>query len=107
MSEATEDLEARLRTQAAGLGGSIDRGRLAATAEREGLLDVAWCEMETPIGRLVLAGTPTGLLSVSFSSVDETLATVAARVSPRILEHPAKLDPVRRQLDEYFEGRRR
>jgi methylated-DNA-[protein]-cysteine S-methyltransferase len=35
------------------------------------------------------------------------LATLAARISPRVVEAPARLDPVRRALDEYFDGRRR
>ena len=36
---------------------------------------------------------------------DELIVT--AQLSPRILEAPARLDDVRRELDEYFEGRRR
>ena len=107
MSDTHDDLEARLRAGADPLAGAVDLDRLVATAEREGLLDVAWCRIDSPIGPLVLAGTTAGLLSVSFSGVDETLETLAAEVSPRILEHPARLDRARRQLDEYFEGRRR
>ena len=79
---------------------------LAALAEREGLLDVAVAHVDSPIGDLLLAATPRGLLRLSFFAEDETLAEIAARVSPRILEAPAKLDAVRRQLDEYFDGQR-
>jgi methylated-DNA-[protein]-cysteine S-methyltransferase len=79
---------------------------LAALADREGLLDVAVAHVGSPVGDLLLAATPAGLLRVSFFAEEETLAEIAARVSPRILEAPAKLDDVRRQLDEYFEGRR-
>ena len=79
---------------------------LAALADREGLLDVAVAHVDSPIGDLLLAATPAGLLRLSFFAEEETLAEIAARVSPRILEAPAKLDGVRRQLDEYFDGRR-
>lgn len=80
---------------------------LATLAEREGLLDVAVASMDSPIGSLLLASTPMGLARVSFFAHDETLAELAARISPRIVEAPKQLDDVRRQLDEYFEGRRR
>ena len=76
---------------------------------REGLLDLAWCEIDSPIGKLLAAATPRGLVQLGFSDIpaDEQLARLAARVSPRLLEAPARLDPVRRELDEYFAGDRR
>jgi methylated-DNA-[protein]-cysteine S-methyltransferase len=80
---------------------------LAALAEREGLLDVAVAHMDSPIGDLLLARTPAGLVRVSFFGHDEVLAELAARISPRVIDAPRQLDHVRRQLDEYFEGRRR
>ena len=93
-------IEDRLRTAVP----DIDLARLA---REEGLLDVAVAHVDSPIGDLLLATTPVGLVRVSFFGHDETLADLAARISPRILESPSELDPVRRQLDEYFEGRRR
>jgi len=93
-------IEDRLRTPAP----DID---LAALADREGLLDIAVATVDSPIGDLLLAATPNGLVRVSFFGYDETLADLAARVSPRILEAPAKLDDARRQLDQYFDGERR
>lgn len=93
-------IEDRLRTPVP----EID---LAALAERAGLLDVAVAHMDSPIGDLLLAATPAGLVRVSFFSDDETLAELAARISPRIIEAPKQLDDVRRQLDEYFDGDRR
>jgi methylated-DNA-[protein]-cysteine S-methyltransferase len=93
-------IEDRLRTPVP----DID---LAALAEREGLLDVAVATIDSPIGPLLLAATPHGLVRVSFFGHDETLEDLSARISPRIIEAPAKLDDVRRQLDEYFEGDRR
>jgi methylated-DNA-[protein]-cysteine S-methyltransferase len=93
-------IEDRLRTPPP----AID---LAALAAAEGLLDVAVAHTDSPIGDLLLARTPAGLVRLSFFGHDETLEELAARISPRIIEAPAQLDDVRRQLDEYFEGDRR
>jgi methylated-DNA-[protein]-cysteine S-methyltransferase len=81
---------------------------LAGLADEAGLLDVAWSWVDSPVGRLLVAASPRGLLRLAFpaNEPDAVLASLAARVSPRVLEAPARLDPVRRQLDEYFEGRR-
>lgn len=83
--------------------------RLADRAAAEGLLDVAYATMDSPFGPLLLASTPRGLVRVGLPAYDpdETLAELAARISPRVLEAPARLDEVRRQLDRYFEGRLR
>ena len=78
-------------------------------AEAEGLIDVAYTSVDSPLGPLVVAATPEGLVRVSYTEFrgeDEVLEELARRVSPRVLEAPARLDPVRRELDEYFEGRR-
>ncbi|MGI9029986.1 MAG: methylated-DNA--[protein]-cysteine S-methyltransferase, partial [Ilumatobacteraceae bacterium] len=59
---------------------------------------------------LLLAATPAGLVKVAFTGVDDeatVLADLAGRISTRLLRLPARLDPVVRQLDEYFAGRRR
>jgi methylated-DNA-[protein]-cysteine S-methyltransferase len=106
LSEALEELGDRLRAQAATFPEAIDTGRLVRGAVDDDLLDVAWCRVDSPIGPLVVAGTVAGLLTVAFGGPDEALEPVARQVSPRILEHPARLDGARRQLDEYFEGRR-
>jgi methylated-DNA-[protein]-cysteine S-methyltransferase len=75
-------------------------------AEAEGLVDVAWTVTDSPIGPLTLAATPAGLVRLSFGDDDEAIDDLARRVSPRVLRAPGRLDDVRRQLDEYFEGRR-
>ena len=82
---------------------------LAERAAAEGLLDVAYASVDSPFGRLLVATTPRGLVKVSLPSYDpdETLQDLAARISPRVLESPAQLDDVRRQLDLYFAGRLR
>lgn len=81
--------------------------RFADRAAADGLLDVAYTSTDSPFGELLLATTPRGLVKVSFPIFDpaETLADLAVRISPRVLEAPAQLDDVRRQLDLYFEGK--
>jgi methylated-DNA-[protein]-cysteine S-methyltransferase len=85
------------------------RERLADSAAAQGLLDVAYRALDTPVGTLLLAATETGLIRVAYANEghDRVLATLAARVSPRILHAPKRLDTAARQLEEYFAGRRR
>jgi methylated-DNA-[protein]-cysteine S-methyltransferase len=84
------------------------RAALAEAAERDGLLDVAYREVATPVGSLLLAATEQGLVRVAYENQDHdrVLATLAELVSPRVLRAPARLDPVARQLEEYFGGQR-
>jgi methylated-DNA-[protein]-cysteine S-methyltransferase len=101
------DIELRLREAAGELAGEAPD--LVARADDEGLLDVAYTSVDSPLGPLVVAATPHGLVRVSYTEFrgeDEVLEELARRVSPRVLEAPARLDGVRRELDEYFEGRR-
>lgn len=83
--------------------------RLAARADEEDLLDVAYRTVDSPVGELLLAATPAGLLRVAFDleERDAVLERIARTVSPRILRAPHRLDAVAHQLDEYFAGRRR
>jgi methylated-DNA-[protein]-cysteine S-methyltransferase len=83
--------------------------RLAAAAAAEGVLDVAYRTLDTPVGTLLLAATESGLVRVAYASENHAavLQTLADRISPRILEAPARLDPVATELEEYFAGRRR
>ena len=80
---------------------------LAQRAEAEGLLDVAYATVDSPLGRLLVASTPKGIVRLGFpgEDADSILDQLAARLSPRVLEAPARLDAIRRELDEYFEGR--
>jgi methylated-DNA-[protein]-cysteine S-methyltransferase len=84
------------------------RARLVARAEREGLLDVAYASVGSPVGELMLVATRRGVVRIAFASeaLDDVLDQVAEGVSARVLEAPARLDDARRQLDEYFEGAR-
>lgn len=83
-----------------------DIGGAAATA---GLLDVAYATLDSPVGKLLVASTPRGLVRlayVDYAEEESVLAGLAARVSPRVLAAPRKLDEPRRELDQYFAGRR-
>ena len=83
--------------------------RLAAAAQRDGILDVAYRVIETPVGSLLVAATETGLVRVAYATEnhDAVLQSLADRISPRILAAPARLDHVARELEEYFGGQRR
>jgi methylated-DNA-[protein]-cysteine S-methyltransferase len=85
------------------------RAGLAERAEADGLLDLAYRTMDSPIGPLLLAATPAGLVRVAFEceNHDSVLEELSRAVSPRILRSPRRVDDVARQLDEYFGGRRR
>ena len=83
--------------------------RLAAGAQRDGILDVAYRIVGSPVGPLLLAATEQGLVRVAYAREDHdaVLQVLADQVSPRILEVPARLDSAARELEEYFAGRRR
>ena len=78
-----------------------------ARADADGLVDVAWVSQDSPVGPLLLAATPSGIVRVAYADEDEVLEDLAAQVSPRVVHLPGRLDGLRRQLDEYFAGRRR
>jgi methylated-DNA-[protein]-cysteine S-methyltransferase len=83
--------------------------RLAERADTEGVLDVAYRTLDTPVGTLLLAATPGGLIRVAYpvEGHDQVLENLAARVSPRVLRAPGRLDAAAREIDEYFTGQRR
>jgi methylated-DNA-[protein]-cysteine S-methyltransferase len=94
--------------------GDLDRAvrGLIARAEGDGLIDVAYATVDSPYGKLLLARTDRGVVKLALPSHrgdvvsdDEVLEELAGKVSPRVLEAPARLDDARRQLDAYFDGR--
>jgi methylated-DNA-[protein]-cysteine S-methyltransferase len=92
---------------------TTDAGALAAATRRflaRAEPDVAYALVDSPVGTLVAAATPTGLVTLAYEDfhggADAVLERLAARLSPRILEQPARLDAVRRELDEYFDNKR-
>jgi methylated-DNA-[protein]-cysteine S-methyltransferase len=106
----THELERALRApgtddEAAGRAAA----RAASRAADEGLADVAYATTDTPLGSLLVASTRRGLVRVAFAQErpDDVLGELAARISPRVLEVPERLDEVRRELEQYFDHRRR
>ena len=85
------------------------RSRLVDEAERDGVLDVSYRTIDSPVGSLLLAATAEGLVRIAFDREDHdvVLARLATEISPRILRAPHRLDGAATQLDEYFGGRRR
>jgi len=102
-----ESLRLALRHQGPAPEASVPE--LTEAAAAAGLLDVAYCKLDSPVGPLLLAATPAGLVRIAYlddGQEDAVLQDVAARVSPRVLSAPRRLDRPRRELDEYFGGRR-
>src|SRR5215469_4154666 len=96
-SPTDEDALARLRL------------RLELAAESGEVLDVAYTTVDSPLGSLLLAATPKGLVRVAYEREghDHVLDTLAQRLSPRVLRAPRRLDVAARELDEYFRRQRR
>lgn len=109
MSEMAELKRAARKATAGAVDPAAIAARVAERAAREGTLDVTYCDVDSPVGRLLAIATPAGLVQLGYPNQerDEVLAKISRRISPRMLESEARLDPVRRELDEYFAGRRR
>ena len=106
------EIERALRSAAADLPEDAPalQAAVADRAALEGLLDVAYASVDSPLGPLLVAATERGLVCSSYTEPgrqEQVLEWLAERLSPRVLEAPARLDGARRQLDEYFHGRRR
>jgi methylated-DNA-[protein]-cysteine S-methyltransferase len=83
--------------------------RFAEHAAHEGLVDVAYTTVDSPVGTVLVAATHRGLVRIAFGAsfdADEVVEDLSERISPRVLEVPSYFDGVRRELTEYFEGRR-
>jgi methylated-DNA-[protein]-cysteine S-methyltransferase len=93
------------------VAGAAERAteRAVAAARALGLTDVSYAFEPSPVGDLLVAVTPRGLIRIAYNgheSAERALEELASKVSPRVVEAPAALDDVRRELDEYFEGKR-
>jgi methylated-DNA-[protein]-cysteine S-methyltransferase len=81
--------------------------RFRDAAAAEGLLDVAYDLIDTPVGRLFVAVTDRGLCEISYDAEPEREEEkLALAFGARVLRSPRPTDETRRQLDEYFEGKR-
>lgn len=87
------------------------RSRLADEARASDLLDASFCVTDSPVGRLLIAATDTGIVRVAFESegFDTVLEQLGTAIGTRILEvsQGETLNAARQQLDEYFATSRR
>ena len=105
---STDDPVVRMLRDASPTDAASDVAAALVQAEAEGLVDVAYAQTDSPVGPLLVAVTDAGLVRVGFAREDEdaVLEELAARISPRVVRSPRRTDEVRRELDEYFHGRR-
>ncbi len=75
-------------------------------AAAEGLLDVAYADLDSPMGALSVFVTPVGLVRLAYGRAQDELGDLAERLSPRIIAAPERTDAVRRELEEYLAGQR-
>lgn len=88
-----------------------DSSPAAVTRERPAMTDaveVAYREVASPVGTLLLAATPAGLVRVAFADegVEAVLQSLTDLLGPNLVAGPGRLDEAARQLAEYFGGRR-
>ncbi len=102
-----DDLERALRAE---VPSDVPVPGISDAAHAAGLLDVAYATADSPVGRLLIATSDVGLLRLAYldddGAEDVVLKALAADVSPRLLEAPRRLDEPRRELEQYFAGRR-
>jgi methylated-DNA-[protein]-cysteine S-methyltransferase len=115
MNPLTEKQLEKMLRQTPSSGADLDRAvqGLLARAERDGLIDVAYATVDSPFGELLVARTDRGVVRLALPthrgnqrSREEVLEELATVVSPRVLESPKRLDEERRELEDYFEGKR-
>jgi len=104
--DLTHDLSRAFPADAGQLGRLHDQ--LVMAAQRDGVLDVGFRVVDSPVGPLLLAATGQGLVRVAYAREghDAVLQAISDRLSPRVLRDPARLERAARELGEYFDGRR-
>jgi methylated-DNA-[protein]-cysteine S-methyltransferase len=89
------------------LSPELDR-RFRDAAARDHLLDVAYDLVDTPVGELLVAATDHGLCRIVYdASAEQEVERLARAFGVRVLRSAKPIDGARRELDEYFEGKRR
>jgi methylated-DNA-[protein]-cysteine S-methyltransferase len=85
----------------------LDR-RFRDAAATLDLIDVGFDVVDSPIGELLVAASDRGLATISFDPEPEDRLEQLARIGgPRVLRSPRSIEAARRELEEYFQGRRR
>lgn len=105
MKGTTDPIEAALRAGEP-TDPTADLTAALARAEADGLVDVAYATTDSPVGPLLLAATEAGIVRLAFGHEETVLDELATSISPRVVASTRRLDSARRELDEYFEGRR-
>jgi methylated-DNA-[protein]-cysteine S-methyltransferase len=101
-------IEQRLKKAGRALGMVGDDAKERFMRAAADLVDVAYSEIESPLGTWLAAMTERGLVRIAFNPEQEdVLEELSERISPRVVKMPARFDDLRREFDEYFEGRRR
>jgi methylated-DNA-[protein]-cysteine S-methyltransferase len=110
MSKKIEQLlrQGAPHVQAAGDEAVAAARRVSERAAAEGLAEISYAPVDSPFGTLHAATTKRGLVRIAFpeESVESVLERLAQSLSPRIVQAPASLDLLKRELEEYFAGRR-
>jgi methylated-DNA-[protein]-cysteine S-methyltransferase len=84
----------------------LDR-RFRDVAARSGMLDASYDVIESELGPLLAAVTDHGLARITYDPDPEhELEALARLAGPRVLRAPRALDETRRELDDYFAGKR-
>ena len=84
----------------------LDR-RFRETATTMGLVDMGFDVVDSPVGPLFVAASEQGLAAISFDSEPEAQLERLARIAgPRVLRSSRSVAEARRELDQYFSGRR-
>lgn len=85
------------------------RERLVSRARREGLLTVGYAVVDSPLGPLWIAVGPKGVLAIHYGAEPDAqeLARIVRTYGPGVLPDARRADPVARQLDQYWNGKRR
>ena len=94
--------------QAAGDEAVVAARRVSERAAAEGFAEISYAPVDSPFGTLHAATTKRGLVRIAFpeESVESVLERLAQSLSPRIVQAPVSLDLLKRELEEYFAGRR-
>jgi methylated-DNA-[protein]-cysteine S-methyltransferase len=95
------------RPSAAGVEAAVQR--FISRAQEQGLIDLAYAEVDSPFGPLLVAVSSRGLVRLAYPNEppERVVEELARRISPRVLKSPSSTDEVRRELTEYFQGSRR
>ena len=103
------DFEQRLVASAAGPLASSYPPDISAALEQSGHADVVYMVEDSPVGRLLLAASDRGLVCLHYvrddAELERSLATIASKLTPRVVAGKRRLERPRRELDEFFAGR--